>query len=166
MSAVGGPLNSFVDAAALGVGSRWGLSAKADGELPAKSRMLKDKISILDDATSGAQEVWELLYSSNQHGQSYNSLLMRAARRGPALVVVRDKQGHVFGAFASVPLQKSGQFYGAFISRQHRRCGRVGASAEVRPAAAARHPDQTDCRFRAAHRPLAHGEPPGAVAAP
>jgi len=64
---------------------------------------------------SGAQEVWELLYSSNQHGQSYHSLLMRAAGRGPALVIVRDKQGHVFGGFASVPLQKSGQYYGAVV---------------------------------------------------
>ena len=71
------------------------------------------------------QEDWELLYSSNQHGQSYNSLLMRAAGRGPALVIVRDKQGHVFGGFASVPLQKSGQFYGAVVGFEHARTGSV-----------------------------------------
>ena len=62
------------------------------------------------------------MYSSNQHGQSYNSLLMRAAGRGPAIVVVRDKQGHVFGAFASAPLQKSGQFYGAVLSPSTQVC--------------------------------------------
>ena len=45
---------------------------------------------------------------------------MRAAGRGPALVIVRDKQGHVFGGFASVPLQKSGKFYGALVDRSHR----------------------------------------------
>ena len=45
---------------------------------------------------------------------------MRAAGRGPVLVVVRDKQGHVFGAFASTPLQKSGQFYG--VCHLHHLC--------------------------------------------
>ena len=45
---------------------------------------------------------WQLLFSSQVHGCSLTTLYERSHSRGPTLVLVRDKQHHVFGAFASV----------------------------------------------------------------
>ena len=56
---------------------------------------------------------WGLLFSSAAHGHSYNSLLMRVLDAGPTLVLVRDKQGYLFGGFAADSWHKNGQFYGA-----------------------------------------------------
>jgi hypothetical protein len=37
---------------------------------------------------------------------------MGAAGKGPTLVLVKDKQGHLFGGYASEPWVKNGKFYG------------------------------------------------------
>lgn len=60
----------------------------------------------------GVQVEWELLFSSAQHGHSFNALLMKVLDAGPTLLLVRDKQGHLFGGFASESWHKNGQFYG------------------------------------------------------
>jgi len=44
---------------------------------------------------------WRLLFSSQVHGCSLITLFERSHDRGPTLVVVCDKAGHTFGAFAS-----------------------------------------------------------------
>lgn len=57
----------------------------------------------------GLRQAWRLLYNSKQHGHSFSMLLARAgspAYRGGTLLVVRDRQGAVFGAFLPLPLEK------------------------------------------------------------
>jgi hypothetical protein len=46
---------------------------------------------------------WRCLFSSAEHGSSITTLLARAHGRGPTVVLVRDRQQHVFGAFAAEP---------------------------------------------------------------
>src|SRR5690606_17475933 len=64
-----------------------------------------------------AESPWQLLYSSSQHGISMNTfyrchptgfvltLVIRRAREHPgsSILVIRDHQHHVFGAFLSDP---------------------------------------------------------------
>ena len=44
---------------------------------------------------------WELLFNTSEHGCSIKSILSRCAGAGPTVILVRDRQGHVFGAFAA-----------------------------------------------------------------
>ncbi|KAK9795545.1 hypothetical protein WJX73_002969 [Symbiochloris irregularis] len=59
---------------------------------------------------------WELLFNSDMHGASFNTFMGRAASRGPTLLLIKDKQGALFGGFALDPWAKNGQFYGQFGS--------------------------------------------------
>jgi len=47
------------------------------------------------------QKRWQLLFTTAEHGCSIRSVLTRCSGLGPTVFIVRDMQGHVFGAFAS-----------------------------------------------------------------
>ena len=47
------------------------------------------------------QKRWQLLFTTAEHGCSIRSVLTRCSGLGPTVFLVRDMQGHVFGAFAS-----------------------------------------------------------------
>ncbi|KAL0051502.1 hypothetical protein WJX82_008750 [Trebouxia sp. C0006] len=59
-------------------------------------------------------DVWELLFHSNKHGQSFNTFMGKVAGKGPTLLLVKDKQGQLFGGYASEPWLKNGKYYGNF----------------------------------------------------
>ena len=91
------------------------------------------------DRNSHAAQVWQMLYSSRK-GKSFSILMgsilgrgrparsaaperSRAVRvslrqqqvmvcAGPTLLLVRDKQGYLFGGYAASPWEKTGHFYG------------------------------------------------------
>ena len=44
---------------------------------------------------------WELLYSINRDGYSYENFFERVREREYTMLVVQDKRGHVFGAFCT-----------------------------------------------------------------
>ena len=46
-------------------------------------------------------EAWHLLFASALHGRSLAHLLHLAASAGPVLLLIRDRAGHLFGAFLS-----------------------------------------------------------------
>ena len=46
--------------------------------------------------------------------------ILAAAGKGPTILLVRDKQGHVFGGYASEPWSKNGKYYGEMINPQQR----------------------------------------------
>ena len=46
-------------------------------------------------------KAWHLLFSSALHGRSLAHLLHLAAPAGPVLLLIRDRAGHLFGAFLS-----------------------------------------------------------------
>lgn len=47
------------------------------------------------------QKSWRCLFNTAEHGCSIKSLLQRCSHQGPTLVLIRDRQKHVFGAFAA-----------------------------------------------------------------
>ncbi|KAL4471648.1 hypothetical protein ABPG74_008541 [Tetrahymena malaccensis] len=56
---------------------------------------------------------WGLSYSPNRHGYSYNEFLFRcSASLGPHVIIIKDSQDNIFGAFASHGWRKSRYFYG------------------------------------------------------
>ncbi|KAJ2261135.1 oxidation resistance protein 1 [Coemansia sp. RSA 376] len=55
---------------------------------------------------------WRLVYSMDQHGISFNTMLALCAREGAMMLAVKDTKGRVFGAFLNEPLRLSPTFYG------------------------------------------------------
>ncbi|KAI8369420.1 TLDc domain-containing protein, partial [Radiomyces spectabilis] len=56
---------------------------------------------------------WNLLYSLDQHGSSLSTLYtMLQDAKGPCLLVLKDEDSHLFGAYLNEPLHVSSSFYG------------------------------------------------------
>ncbi|KAK9755306.1 hypothetical protein RND81_01G016900 [Saponaria officinalis] len=58
-------------------------------------------------------EEWKLLYHSSYHGQSFNTFLGNVSNdEGPTLLIIKDKEGCIYGGYASQPWEKHSDFYG------------------------------------------------------
>ncbi|XP_036045019.1 MTOR-associated protein MEAK7 isoform X3 [Onychomys torridus] len=55
---------------------------------------------------------WRLLFSTQLHGQSFSQLCGHITHQGPCLLVLEDRDGHVFGGFASCSWEVKPQFQG------------------------------------------------------
>ena len=55
---------------------------------------------------------WRYLFSTRQHGESFSTLLKHVLNQGPTLLVVRDKEGHIFGGYSTISLSPRPQFVG------------------------------------------------------
>lgn len=55
---------------------------------------------------------WRLLFSTQLHGQSFSQLCSHITSQGPSLVVLEDRDGYVFGGFASCSWEVKPQFQG------------------------------------------------------
>lgn len=56
---------------------------------------------------------WVLVYHSTAHGLSFNTFLGKLAIvQGPSVLVVKDKEGCIYGGYASQPWEKHSDFYG------------------------------------------------------
>ncbi|XP_057609923.1 MTOR-associated protein MEAK7 isoform X2 [Chionomys nivalis] len=55
---------------------------------------------------------WRLLFSTQLHGQSFSQLCSHITHQGPCLVVLEDRDGYVFGGFASCSWEVKPQFQG------------------------------------------------------
>ena len=64
--------------------------------------------------SSNHQCEWRLLFSNSLYGDSFSQLVSKISNKGPSLMVVRDKGGHVFGGFASHSWECKPKFYGEF----------------------------------------------------
>nr|XP_023690459.1 nuclear receptor coactivator 7-like [Paramormyrops kingsleyae]XP_023690460.1 nuclear receptor coactivator 7-like [Paramormyrops kingsleyae]XP_023690461.1 nuclear receptor coactivator 7-like [Paramormyrops kingsleyae] len=72
---------------------------------------VREMYSRLPPRTVG--HAWQLAYSTWRHGASLRSLYRRlAGSDSPALLLIKDSQSQVFGAFLSHPLRPSETFYG------------------------------------------------------
>ncbi|KAH9515498.1 MTOR-associated protein meak7 [Bulinus truncatus] len=58
------------------------------------------------------QTQWKLVFSNNLHGNSFSQLLQHIRNKGPSYMIIRDKDGHVFGGFASVSWDINPKFTG------------------------------------------------------
>ncbi|KAJ0088766.1 hypothetical protein Patl1_32670 [Pistacia atlantica] len=58
-------------------------------------------------------EEWKLLYHSALNGLSFNTFLGSISNdEGPTLLIIKDKEGYIYGGYASQPWEKHGDFYG------------------------------------------------------
>ncbi|XP_009599099.1 uncharacterized protein [Nicotiana tomentosiformis] len=56
---------------------------------------------------------WRLLYHSTVHGLSFNTFLGNISNdKGPTLLIIKDKEGYIYGGYASQPWEKHADFYG------------------------------------------------------
>ncbi|XP_042773882.1 MTOR-associated protein MEAK7 isoform X2 [Panthera leo] len=67
---------------------------------------------------------WHLLFSSELHGHSFAQLCGRITHQGPCVLLLEDRDGHVFGGFASCSWEVKPQFQVRFWmwSGERRRC--------------------------------------------
>lgn len=73
--------------------------------------------SMVDEITSYLPIVlalrrWQLSFCSKLHGVSFGSFYSRVSNKGPSILVVRDTNGVVFGAFISESIRNSTNYYG------------------------------------------------------
>ncbi|KAK7284813.1 hypothetical protein RJT34_19566 [Clitoria ternatea] len=58
-------------------------------------------------------EDWKLLYHSAVNGLSFNTFLGNISNHaGPTVLVIRDKEGNIYGGYASQPWERHADFYG------------------------------------------------------
>ncbi|XP_051024872.1 MTOR-associated protein MEAK7 [Acomys russatus] len=58
------------------------------------------------------RQSWRLLFSTQLHGQSFSQLCSHITYQGPCLVVLEDRDGYIFGGFASCSWEVKPQFQG------------------------------------------------------
>jgi len=56
---------------------------------------------------------WKLLYGTQVHGISLNTFYAQVEDRGPTIIVVEDKNRHLFGGFATESWRIEPRFYGS-----------------------------------------------------
>ncbi|KAM6547684.1 hypothetical protein CsatB_019360 [Cannabis sativa] len=58
-------------------------------------------------------EEWKLLYHSSFNGLSFSTFLGHISNdEGPTVLIIKDKEGYIYGGYASQPWEKHGDFYG------------------------------------------------------
>ncbi|KAK9290916.1 hypothetical protein L1049_009095 [Liquidambar formosana] len=56
---------------------------------------------------------WKLLYHSAFNGMSFSTFLGNISNdKGPTVLVIRDKEGYIYGGYASQPWERHSDFYG------------------------------------------------------
>ncbi|KAM7504984.1 hypothetical protein LguiB_003888 [Lonicera macranthoides] len=56
---------------------------------------------------------WKLLYHSSVHGLSFSTFLGNISNdKGPTLLIVKDKDGYIYGGYASQSWERHADFYG------------------------------------------------------
>ncbi|KAK8632551.1 hypothetical protein V6N13_072942 [Hibiscus sabdariffa] len=55
---------------------------------------------------------WKLLYHSSLNGLSFNTFLGNISNDGPTVLIIKDREGYIFGGFASQPWERHSDFYG------------------------------------------------------
>ncbi|XP_074157235.1 MTOR-associated protein MEAK7-like isoform X2 [Sminthopsis crassicaudata] len=58
------------------------------------------------------QNTWRLVFSSQIHGYNFAKLCGNIIGRGPCLLVVKDRDGYIFGGFSSLSWEIKGKFQG------------------------------------------------------
>lgn len=58
------------------------------------------------------QSIWRFLYSNSLHGDSFSQLTRYVVGKGPNVILVQDKDGHLFGAYVSHSWEIKPTFYG------------------------------------------------------
>ncbi|PKI47025.1 hypothetical protein CRG98_032564 [Punica granatum] len=58
-------------------------------------------------------EEWKLLYHSSYNGLSFSTFLGNITNKhGRTVLIIKDKEGHIYGGYASQPWERHSDFYG------------------------------------------------------
>lgn len=58
-------------------------------------------------------QAWALLYHNSVHGLSFSTFMGNlAVGRGPSILLIKDKEGYIYGGYASQPWERHNNFYG------------------------------------------------------
>ncbi|KAL3860468.1 hypothetical protein ACJMK2_010591 [Sinanodonta woodiana] len=103
--------------------SEGGQSDSTKSFLPAATNVDWSKVkTILDipsimflnhSLSSSLQLQWRFLYSNVLFGDSYSQLVSHILEQGPCLIIIRDKDGHMFGGFISTSCKITSKFSGS-----------------------------------------------------
>ncbi|CAK9294694.1 unnamed protein product [Gordionus sp. m RMFG-2023] len=74
---------------------------------------LSSLIVLNNNCPSDLRNVWRLLYSTKLNGESFVRLIRHITYAGPCILIVQEKNGNVFGGFASRTLFPKSQFQGS-----------------------------------------------------
>ncbi|ORY20893.1 TLD-domain-containing protein, partial [Neocallimastix californiae] len=56
---------------------------------------------------------WELIFSLSEHGSSFLTLYDKIVGKGPLLMVIKDSNDQIFGAFIPESIKISSRYYGS-----------------------------------------------------
>lgn len=63
--------------------------------------------------SEGELEHWKLLYHSSLSGLSFSTFLGSINNsEGPTILIIKDREGHIYGGYASQPWERHSEFYG------------------------------------------------------
>ncbi|XP_076901239.1 uncharacterized protein LOC143555601 isoform X2 [Bidens hawaiensis] len=77
--------------------------------------LLKEEYAWLIGGALSHQELseWKLLYHSSLNGLSFNTFLGNISNaEGPTVLIIKDKEGYIYGGYASQPWERHADFYG------------------------------------------------------
>ena len=63
------------------------------------------------------RHIWRLLFATSCHGKSFTTFLHRIVYQGPTILLVKDREGAVFGGFASTSWRVKSSFAGNVFVR-------------------------------------------------
>lgn len=80
-----------------------------------KSLLSFTDIILLNNNIPGhLRDKWRFLFSSHQFGENFSQLLRRVVNRGPNIIVIKEKNGNIFGGYASESWNVQPQFLGEY----------------------------------------------------
>ncbi|KAI3447425.1 hypothetical protein Pfo_004090 [Paulownia fortunei] len=83
-----------------------------DNTDPSQILLRKEYAWLIGGALSPTElDEWKLLYHSAVHGLSFNTYLGNMLD-GPTVLIIKDREGYMYGGYASQPWERHGDFYG------------------------------------------------------
>ncbi|KAF9157552.1 hypothetical protein DFQ26_008610 [Actinomortierella ambigua] len=71
-----------------------------------------DGCGAMDNAESAPCPPFRLLFSSKTSGASFSTLLQKILYQGPTIMIMKDEDGYIFGAYADADWEQGPKFYG------------------------------------------------------
>lgn len=57
---------------------------------------------------------WRLLFCNSLNGDSFSQLVGHIINKGPSIIIVKDKDGYIFGGYSSQGWELGPKFYGEY----------------------------------------------------
>lgn len=95
-----------------------GVTRGLSGDEPFPSILDMTEISFLNAALPAElRNQWRFLFSTKIHGESFSKLLGNVSSKGPSILIVKDKDGHIFGGFGTESWNLGPKFVGKLLDK-------------------------------------------------